>query len=115
MKRDSFTTRCLKKVFPRRDDSDELLKLRRANAKWAKIALTLLGPGEVPLGTLREAFPDHDWRLDQEVLCHLAPAGTDLDAVSVVVARELAAAGVPIREVRRGVSLERKFLDEIGE
>jgi len=81
---------------------------RSAVVEW------VLGPGDVPLDALREAFPDHGWTLDRGVLTNLAPAGADLDAVSVVVARMLAAAAVPIREVRRGVSLERRFLDEIG-
>ncbi|MBW1877360.1 MAG: ABC transporter ATP-binding protein [Deltaproteobacteria bacterium] len=82
---------------------------RSAVVEW------VLGPGEVPLDALREAFPDHGWSLDDGVLSHLAPAGADLDAVSVVVAAKLAAAAVPIREVRRGVSLERSFLDETGD
>ncbi len=68
-----------------------------------------VGPGVVPLDALRAAVPGHSWRLADGVLEEGAPAGADLDRSSVEVARVLAAAGVPIREVRRGVGLERRF------
>jgi ABC-2 type transport system ATP-binding protein len=68
-----------------------------------------LGPGEVPLEALKAALPDHAWRVADGALEQTAPDGTDLDRSSVEVARALSAAGVPIREVRRGVGLERRF------
>lgn len=38
-----FRDPLFEEVFPRRDDPQELLKLRRANAKWGKLALNRLG------------------------------------------------------------------------
>jgi len=72
----------------------------------------MLGPGEVPLDALRAALPGSVLTLADGVLTEQAPPGADLDASSVAVARVLSGAGVAIREVRRGVSLERQFLDD---
>lgn len=69
-----------------------------------------LGPGPVPLERLGACLPGHRLNLTGQVLEQHAPGDADLDASSVVVMRELAAAGVAVREVRRGVSLERRFL-----
>lgn len=77
---------------------------RTAVVEW------ILGPGAPPLDVLRAACPTHQWAVEGGVLVEQAPAAADLDASSLVVARALAEAGVPIREVRRGVSLERRFL-----
>lgn len=71
-----------------------------------------LGPGEIPLADLHHALPDHGFSVEGGVLTERAPADSDLDASSVVIARVLAGAGVAIREVRRGRSLERTFLDD---
>jgi ABC-2 type transport system ATP-binding protein len=68
-----------------------------------------LGPGEVPLQALRAALPGHTWRVADDILEQISPDGADLDSSSIEVARVLAAAGVPIRELRRGVGLERRF------
>ena len=70
-----------------------------------------VGPGEVPVAALLGALPDeHRFEVEDGLVRHHAPDGTDLDAVSLVVAGALVAAGVPIREVRRGVGLEERFL-----
>jgi ABC-type multidrug transport system ATPase subunit len=76
-----------------------------------------LGPGEPPLEALREALPTHDWSWvpptrPQDgggVLTQRAPADTDLDQSSVTAARVLAAAGLGIRNLQRGRSLEDSF------
>jgi len=73
-----------------------------------------LGPGEVPMQELEAALEGHSLRVEDRVLVQRAPDGADLDAASVVVAGALARAGVAIRQVRRGVSLERRFLDDAG-
>lgn len=68
-----------------------------------------LGGGDAPIAALSAALPGDTFEVVGQVLVQRA-AG-DLDQSSVVVMRELAAAGVPVREVRRGVGLERKFMD----
>ena len=78
---------------------------RTSTAHWA------LGPGEVPLAVLQERLPTHQLALKDGVLVHQAPSEADLDPGAVVIASALAAAGVPIREVRRGVSLEARFFE----
>lgn len=71
----------------------------------------VVGGGDVPLEALAAALPgDHRFELEGEVLRHHAPSDSDLDAASLVVAGALVQAGVPIREVRRGVGLEERFL-----
>ena len=71
-----------------------------------------LGPGDVPLDELHRRLPDHGFTVENGILTERAPTSADLDASSVVIARVLADAGVPIREVRRGRSLERTFLED---
>jgi ABC-2 type transport system ATP-binding protein len=68
--------------------------------------------GEAPLDVLRAALPGHAFSVDGAVLVQRAPSDVDLDASSVVIAGQLAAAGVAIREVKRGMSLEQRFLDD---
>lgn len=68
-----------------------------------------LGPGDIPLEALAAALPDHAFQTTHGVLEQTAPAGADLDRSSLEVARLLTAAGIPIRELRRGVGLERRF------
>ncbi len=77
----------------------------------AQVVLWELGPGEAPLGVLEERLPEHGFRVEEGVLTQEAPGEADLDASSVVVAGALAEAGVGIRSVRRGMSLERRFLE----
>jgi ABC-type multidrug transport system ATPase subunit len=67
--------------------------------------------GDVPLERLRSALPDNTLRMEGGTLIQEAPDGS-LDASSIEIMRILADVGVPIREVRRGVSLERRFIDE---
>ena len=75
----------------------------------------LLGPGEAPLAALREALPEHSFSLssqgDDQVLDHRVPDGEDPDAASLRVMALLAGAGVPLRELRRGRSLEESFME----
>jgi ABC-2 type transport system ATP-binding protein len=66
--------------------------------------------GEAPLAALQAALPDHEFSVEGALLRQGAPAGADLDAASVDVMRVLVGAGVALREVRRGVGLERRFL-----
>ncbi len=92
---------------------------RGVHVRWT------VGPGlvesEGALATLQQLLEDHDFRLeagtgdtDGAVLHHTTPPGDDLDASAVVVARELAAAGVAIRGCQRGQSLEESFLETAG-
>jgi ABC-2 type transport system ATP-binding protein len=73
-----------------------------------------LGPGaEGALAALREAVPGHVFGVVGDAIVEEAPPGGDLDASSVAVMRALTAAGVPLRGVRRGVGLERRFLQDL--
>ena len=72
-----------------------------------------LAPGPVPLVALRAALPEHqlDHALQEgSVLVQRAPAHADLDDSAIVIARLLAEAGVGLRGVQRGRSLEESFL-----
>lgn len=80
----------------------------------AQVVVWELGPGEVPLSVLAEKLPEHGFRVEEGTLTQEAPGQEDLDASSVVVAGALAAAGVGIRSVRRGMSLERRFLADLA-
>lgn len=73
-----------------------------------------LGPGDPPLAALRPLLPGHELSVEDSRLVHRAPPGADLDAASVVIAAALADAGIAIRGVRRGTSLEESFLAETG-
>jgi ABC-type multidrug transport system ATPase subunit len=66
--------------------------------------------GAAPLDALSAALPDHSFAMQDDRLVQQAPPGTDLDASSVVVVRVLGENGVGLREVRRGVGLEKRFL-----
>ncbi len=79
---------------------------QRAVVQWT------LGPGEVPLDALRAAVPEDAFEVQDGVLVQRALG--DLDASSVEVMRVLAGAGVAVREVRRGLGLERRFIDAHG-
>jgi ABC-2 type transport system ATP-binding protein len=76
-----------------------------------EIILWTLGPGDVPLEALERLLPQHRFSLEGRVVTQRAPAGSDLDPASVAVAGALVGAQVAIREIRRGHSLERTFLD----
>jgi len=67
--------------------------------------------GEVPLQQLREALPGHVLSVVDGLLIQESETGS-LDESSVQIMGALSAAGVAVREVRRGVSLERRFIDE---
>jgi len=83
----------------------EALTSRGVEETWT------LGPGDVPLAALQAALPDHAFELVTQTLVHRAPTEQHLDAGSVVIAGQLAAAAVPIRGVRRGRSLEESYLE----
>jgi ABC-type multidrug transport system ATPase subunit len=68
--------------------------------------------GAAPLDALATALPAHTFALDGELLTQTAPVGGDLDASSVQVMAVLAAAAVPVRGVRRGIGLEKRFFDD---
>ena len=88
---------------------------RSMHVRWT------VGPGlqepDGAMASLREALEGHELRLepatggDGSVLHQRTPPADDLDASAVVVARELAAAGVAIRGCQRGQSLEESFLE----
>jgi ABC-2 type transport system ATP-binding protein len=73
----------------------------------------LVGPGQPPLDALREALPGHDWTWapadGSGVLTLRAPADANLDSSSIIAARLLADAGIAIRNLQRGRSLEETF------
>jgi hypothetical protein len=76
-----------------------------------------LGPGPLDLEVLAAVVPGHQLRLDEgerRILVQSAPKDADLDASSVALAGALAAAGVGIRSVQRGRSLEESFLEAAG-
>ena len=74
-----------------------------------------LGPGALDLERLRAALPGCAVSLDGRELSILS-VNADLDAVGLVVMQELVTAKVAIRELRRGVSLEDRFVgDAAGE
>lgn len=72
-----------------------------------------LGPGTVPVDVLAARLPGHTFTAEPAALVQVAPEDGDLDAASVVVMEELARAGVPLRGARRGVGLERRFLEDV--
>ncbi len=65
---------------------------------------------EVPLDTLRIALPGHDLTAEGVILTQRATSVADLDRGALALMGELARLGVPVREVRRGVGLEKRFL-----
>lgn len=79
-----------------------------SRAEW------ILGPSEVPLDAIRAAVPVHRFELEGRSLHESAGPEGNLDDSSLIVARLLSEARVPIREVRRGQSLERTFIEDSG-
>ncbi len=72
-----------------------------------------LGPGDPPVDALKHALPGCEWAWSPEgsggVLTLRAPGDADLDATSITTARILADAGIAIRDLQRGRSLEETF------
>jgi ABC-2 type transport system ATP-binding protein len=69
-----------------------------------------LASGDVPLTRLREALPDHGFDVEGSSVVQRAPGQADLDASAVIVARILCDAGIAVRGLQRGRSLEESFL-----
>jgi ABC-2 type transport system ATP-binding protein len=72
-----------------------------------------LGSGRPELDLLRQRLPEHALQLDGPTLTVRCPPAADLDDTSLVVAAHLADAGIAVRELRRGLSLEQGFLDRV--
>ncbi|MEN0062892.1 MAG: ABC transporter ATP-binding protein [Myxococcota bacterium] len=70
--------------------------------------------GTAPLDALHAALPDHRFVEDAGAVVQYPPAEADLDATSVTVMATLAAAGVPLRGLVRGMGLEQRFIDDLG-
>ena len=79
---------------------------RNSRAEW------VLGPGEVPFARILSAVPLHRFDLQHHTLHESAGPDGDLDASSLAIAKLLADAEIPIREIRRGKSLERTFIED---
>lgn len=69
--------------------------------------------GPAPLDALHEALPGHTFVADGDAIVQHPPADADLDESSVIVMQGLAAAGVPLRGLVRGMGLERRFIDDL--
>lgn len=69
-----------------------------------------LGPGEVPLEALQAALEGHHLTLADAQLSLTLGLGADPDTASLTVMSHLVAAGISVREMRRGVSLEDTFV-----
>ncbi len=69
---------------------------------------------EAVLPRLRDRLEGHSFDVQDGVLVHRAPDGSDLDAASHQIAGVLVDVGFPIREVARGLSLEASFLRQAG-
>jgi len=70
-----------------------------------------LGTGDLDLVALGQALPGHEVHREDGALTVVCPPDGDLDDTARVVARHLVEADIAIREVRRGLSLERSYLD----
>lgn len=81
---------------------------RSSRAVWR------LGPGDLPLDAITSAVPAHRFSIEGRELHETAGPEGDLDASSLRIARVLAEHGIAIREVRRGQSLERTFIEDAG-
>jgi len=71
-----------------------------------------LGVDAFDPGDLNARLEGHDFRFQRGILTQLAATTEDLDASSIQIALTLAGLGIPIREVRRGKSLERAVLGD---
>ena len=72
-----------------------------------------VGEGPLPVEALRARLPSHAFDVEDGMLIERSPKSADLDASSVIVMEVLAAARIPVRSVRRGVGLERRFIDDM--
>jgi len=77
-----------------------------------QLVVWTLGPGQPPLDELSQRLPDHEFSHEAGELVQRAPTDGDLDAASVVVAAVLSSSHIAIREVQRGRSLEKRFLED---
>jgi ABC-type multidrug transport system ATPase subunit len=77
------------------------------------IATWELGDVEFDLESMRAVLSGHELQFSEGILTQTAPGEGELDRGSVEIARILASAGVPIRSVRRGKSLEESYLETI--
>ena len=75
------------------------------------IATWEVGSEEFDLSELRAVLPSHQFTLSEGLITQTAPDEAELDRGSIEVARVLVGAGVPIRSVRRGKSLEESYLE----
>ena len=73
-------------------------------------ATWLLGEGEVPLERLSKLLPGDTFILDGRELTHRAANEAALDEGSIVIAAEMVRVGIPVRGLRRGVTLEESYL-----
>ena len=67
-----------------------------------------------PVAAVAAALVGFVVEVDADVLRVTAPARADLDAASLDVMRVLVAHGVAVRDMRRGVGLERRFFQDQG-
>ncbi|MBT3220960.1 MAG: hypothetical protein HN348_17890 [Proteobacteria bacterium] len=74
-----------------------------------------LGPGEPDLVALQERLPGHEIVLESHVLIVCCPIDADLDATSILVGAHLVGAEIAVRELRRGRTLEKSYLDNFEE
>jgi ABC-2 type transport system ATP-binding protein len=75
------------------------------------IATWELGDGEFDLQKMRDVLPSHELEFSDGCLSQSAPDEESLDLGSIEIARILSASGVPIRSIRRGRSLEERYLE----
>lgn len=85
--------------------------LSEVTGRGERLEWTLAAPLPT-VAALAAALPDHDVVCDGVELSVGAPVGADLDATTLVVLEALVAARVAVREMRRGVSLEQRFVDD---
>ncbi len=75
------------------------------------IATWELGDVEFDLQEMRDVLPSHELDFSDGCLSQSAPDEESLDLGSIEIARILSASGVPIRSIRRGRSLEERYLE----
>ena len=68
-----------------------------------------LGPGEVPMALLQAALSEDHFELLKDGFSQRSSG--DLDAASIQIMGILAESGIAVREIRRGVSLEQRFIE----
>ena len=70
-----------------------------------------IGEREVSLDALGARLPNHSFLQNGAFLEQQTPAQCDIDAVTLVVMQHLVDAGISVRSLSRGQSLERAFFD----